>query len=79
MSPFIDSPFIEYFDALIMWLSYHVTDKKCYISTFARPMATKLDRVGNCNVDLVTQGHMTNEKCYKFMVASKLERRMAYD
>ena len=42
-------------------------------------MATKLDRVVNFNVDLFTQGHMTNEKCYKFMVASKLERRMAYD
>ena len=67
-------PSIESFDALIMWPNYHVTDEKRYISTSARPMATKIDRVVGSNAGLfihqvtqpvdhvVTEGYMTNEK-----------------
>ena len=38
-------PSMESFDALIIWSSDHVSDIKRYISTPARPTATKPDRV----------------------------------
>ena len=71
-------PSIESFDALIMWPSYHVADGKRYISTSAGPMAAKLDIVVGSNAGLLSikskkfvdhmaiEGHITNEKCYKF-------------
>ena len=45
-------PPIESFDDLITWPSYHVIDGKRYISTFARPMATKVGRVVGSNAGL---------------------------
>ena len=36
------------------WSSDHVTDRKRYISTSARSMATKLDRVVGSNADLLS-------------------------
>ena len=48
------SPSIESFDDLITWPSYHVADGKRYIWTFARPMATKLDRVVGYNAGLLS-------------------------
>ena len=47
-------PSIEYFDILITWSGYHVTDGKRYILTSARPMVTKLDRVVGSNEDLLS-------------------------
>ena len=38
-------PSIEYFNALIMWSSDHVTDEKRYIWPSARPVTSKLDKV----------------------------------
>ena len=45
---------VESLNASITWSSYHVTDEKRYISTCARPMATKLDRVVGPNADLLS-------------------------
>ena len=47
-------PSIKSFDALGTWSSDHETDKKRYISTSARPMAKKLDRVVGFNADLLS-------------------------
>ena len=46
-------PSIESFDALIMWPCYHMTDGKCYISTSAGPVASKLHRVVGFNAGLL--------------------------
>ena len=42
------------FDALSMWSSDQVTDKKGYILTSARPMPTKLDIVVGSNAGLLS-------------------------
>ena len=46
-------PCIESFDVLITWPSYHMTDGKRYISSFAGSMATKSDRVLCFNAGLL--------------------------
>ena len=51
-------PSIKSFDVLNTWSSDHVTDKKRYISTSARTMAKKLDRVVGSNKSLLsTKSH----------------------
>ena len=53
-----EPPSIKSFDAWSMRSSDYVTDKKCYISTSARRMATKLDRVVSSNAGLLsTKSH----------------------
>ena len=47
-------PSIKSFVALRMLSSDHVTDKKCYILTSARPIATKLDEVVGSNASLLS-------------------------
>ena len=45
---------IESFDTLSTSSNYHVTDEKRFISTSAKPMATKLDRVVGFNAGLLS-------------------------
>ena len=52
------SPSIKSFDAMSMLSSYHVTDKKRYISISASPIATKRDRGVAANAGLLsTKSH----------------------
>ena len=51
-------PSIKSFDALSKWSRDPVTDKKGYISTSPRPLATKLGRVVSSNAGLLsTKSH----------------------
>ena len=52
------APSIKFFDALTTLSIDYVTDKKRYISTSARTMANKLDRVVGSNAGLLsTKSH----------------------